>query len=396
MGAVFSFSAFAFQTSPSYHAVRVHALETPYNGLKSHGNSVVAPSRSPSASVLLHLSDDNNNGSFENDSIPDDNDKISGEDSKFNAEIVRRQLESLILSDETSGKLQDDTNDVTSERKPFSLTQFLSECRGVLSPKGGDDISRGKKPETDCDTYDSVVFESLLPPRPPMSPAERMRREREIQLLQLLEDNDDVSGDLWDLWYSERGPVFKDRLTKTDSLLANPNTWKQCEKQLLELINDPPSSSDESRPGVYFVEAINRMATLYFLQGRLKDSYALCRLVIYLKPWHFGALSGIVQVSIGLGNRNEARFWAERRLPTLLAGTSFPPFSVDIGSENVPRNPRRKEWCRIALENASMLLAQAEVNTGKQFGKPEDYYVRKGLNQTSRSMDPDEDEEAWQ
>jgi hypothetical protein len=94
-----------------------------------------------------------------------------------------------------------------------------------------------------------------------------------------------------------------------------------------------------------------------------------------LKLWHFGALSGIVQVCIGLSHREEARFWAQKRMPTLVAGTSFPPFTAKR-SNGAASNPRRIEWCRQAIRNARARLKKAERNTTKSMGAPEDYYYQ--------------------
>jgi hypothetical protein len=258
----------------------------------------------------------------------------------------------------------------------------LSTCRDRFpSPDNEYSITGVDFPKDFDECYDNDdaarLMESLLPPPPPMSTMERARRLHEIQLLEQLEQSDDASEALWELFFSERGVHKQKLLGATDQLLANPETWKQCEEELRKLIEDARSvaEDDDRRPGVYFVEAVNRLATLYFLQGRLDDSYTLCRLVLHLKLWHFGALSGIVQVCIGLSHREEARFWAQKRMPTLVAGTSFPPFT-EKRSNGAASNPRRIEWCRQAIRNARARLKKAERNTTKSMGAPEDYYYQ--------------------
>ena len=124
--------------------------------------------------------------------------------------------------------------------------------------------------------------------------------------------------------------------------------------------------------GVYWVEPINRLATLLYMDGRLQESYKLCLVVLHLKPYHFGALSGIVAVCIGLGKREQARKWAEKRLPSLVASTSFPPFA-----KNGPTNPRRAEWVQKAVQQAQESLSHLEFQTQKDFGRPEAYYKNK-------------------
>ena len=170
----------------------------------------------------------------------------------------------------------------------------------------------------------------------------------------------EASSDLWALWYSERGATAKKKLEAADSLMGNPKTWKMSEQYLRELIDEY---------GLYFVEPLNRLATLYYLQSKFEESYMLCVLILKIKPWHFGALAGITQVCIGLGDRDAAREWAEKRLPNMVAGDSFPPFATDG-----PQNPRRKEWVDRQVAAAEKQLENLERATKKSFfGKPDAY-----------------------
>ena len=227
----------------------------------------------------------------------------------------------------------------------------------------------------------------LIPKPPPLTSAERDRRMAEIELLQALEDSDDTLQDLWDLWFSARGKTAKERLEQADEFMANGNILA-AEKMLKQMIREY---------GVYWVEPLNRLATLLYLDGRLEESFQLCLVVLHLQPHHFGALSGIVAVCIGLGKREEARRWADKRLPTRVASSSFPPFAQDG-----PTNPRRKEWVVRAVKQAQEAISHLEYQTQKDFGKPEKYYKkRKGNNlgkeddnSPSRLLDMDED--AWQ
>jgi hypothetical protein len=316
-------------------------------------------------------------------------------------ESARQKLESLIsMTTEADNDDRDgnkETHDINFGGVDRTATKFsLRELLDSLPPPPSSDL-------------DSIK----LPAAPPMSSIERLRRENEIILLQQLKNSDDASNELWNLWYSERGALGKKRLSETDVIMGNPQRWDECEALLVRLIdgsyqNGGGSDGDgtkniddrvdeyvDPRPGIYFVEAVNRLATLYFLQRRLDDSYKLCRIVLQLKPWHFGALSGIVQVCVALGNRDEARKWAERRLPSLVSGRSFPgaPINADIG----PKNPRRAEWCEIAEANARKLYFLAEENIVQGLGKPEDYYLD---NYNDKSWDEkkgmDSDVDAWQ
>jgi hypothetical protein len=300
----------------------------------------------------------------------------SSSSQKFDVETVRKQLESRLglsssSSSSTSPSSKDDNDDVDDSSSSSSITANNNfSLKAFLASK---------------DT-------TKLPPPPPLSSIERDRRVAEIQLLKRLEEGDDASADLWNLWYSERGLTAQTLLHKSCELMAMANTksWKECEQTLTSLIEEY---------GIYFVEPVNRLATLYYLQGRFQDSYKLCQVVIQVKPWHFGALSGIVQVCIGMGDRNAARAWAERRLPTMAAGTSVPPFAVidDDDGPDGPVNRRRTEWVEKAVANAKDRLKASETNTQTTFfGKPEDYYSRQA-NSNKGVLDKDGgDGDAWQ
>ena len=273
-----------------------------------------------------------------------------GESSSFDVDAVRKQLESLLVSDE-----EDDSSSTKKNKKDdFELDVFLS-----LSIESKENIT--------------------LPPPPPLSSIERDRRLAEITVLKGLNEQDDAS-ELWTLWYSERGATAKSQLEKADSLMGNPESWKECEKGLKALIDEY---------GVYFVEPLNRLATLYFLQNEFDKSYNLCLLILKIKPWHFGALSGIVQVCIGRGDRNGARFWAEQRLPNAVSGKSFPPFS-----EDGPMNPRRQEWVEEQVNLAEKMLKKAERETKISFGEKDTYH--QDIRENKSSLTDDEDESAWQ
>lgn len=269
-----------------------------------------------------------------------ENEKQEGE---FDIEAARKQLESLLVS----------TDDAPSA---ITSSSNLSLLESLLSAK-----------EENIE----------LPPPPPLSTIERDRRDVEIQLLKGLEQSDEASKSLWTLWYSERGAPAKKKIEEADSLMGDPGSWKESEAILKELIDEY---------GLYFVEPLNRLATLYFLQSKLAESYKLCLIILKIKPWHFGALSGMVQVCIGRGDRAGARLWAEKRLPSSVAGQSFPPFSQDG-----PENPRRKEWVEGQVQKAEKLLQKAKKETKRSFGKPDTYF-----QDLEKGGEEEEDDSAWQ
>jgi hypothetical protein len=176
---------------------------------------------------------------------------------------------------------------------------------------------------------------------PLLSSIARERRETEIELLRQLE-SEDVTGDLWTLWYGERGPAAALELRELEQLMGNVSKWAAVEERLQSMIDEY---------GVFFVEPVNRLATLCFLQGRYQESKKLCQVVLEQKPWHFGALSGIVMVHVNLKEMTEARQWAARRLPSLASPE------------------RRKEWVERAVEDARKSLLEEEKRLRMAFGR---------------------------
>ena len=92
-------------------------------------------------------------------------------------------------------------------------------------------------------------------------------------------------------------------------------------------------------------------------------------------------------VCIGLGDRNAARAWAEKRLPTMASES----MNFGIPADEAPVNPRREEWVNESVAQAKERLKDAERLTKRSFGKPENYYQRRDSNQML-----DEDGDAWQ
>ena len=138
----------------------------------------------------------------------------------------------------------------------------------------------------------------------------RERMEMEISLLESLAESDDAIPELWNLWYNARGPEAAKELHQTEALVAQgqPEAWAKAEIQLKKLI---------AREGIHWAEPVNRLATLMFLQSRHEESKELCEIVLTLKPWHFGALSGMVMVLQGLQDTEGMLDYARQRMPPL-------------------------------------------------------------------------------
>ena len=221
----------------------------------------------------------------------DDNSEEDEKDSPINLEQERKRLESLLMGDQDNNKSSTSTSSSSSSGGGATTTEFSSDIFLKLPfQEWQDQLSK------------------LSPP--PLTSIGRERMETEITLLESLTSSDDGLAELWNLWYNARGPQAAKDLMATESLVAMGQAagWKQAEERLRTIV---------AKEGLYFVEPINRLATLLFLQSRLEESLALCELVIKLKPWHFGALSGIVMVHQGLQDNRKMLEWAAKRMPPL-------------------------------------------------------------------------------
>ncbi len=68
----------------------------------------------------------------------------------------------------------------------------------------------------------------------------------------------------------------------------------------------------EKNPG--FAEGWNRRATVYYLAGQPEKSIADCHEVLKRNPRHFGALSGLGQIYLGMDDAEKAMHWFRRAL----------------------------------------------------------------------------------
>jgi hypothetical protein len=74
-----------------------------------------------------------------------------------------------------------------------------------------------------------------------------------------------------------------------------------------------------------WAEPANRLATLRYMEGEFEESVQLCLRVLRMKPWHFGASSGIVMCYAKLAEKansirqqplvDEANRWANEAMP---------------------------------------------------------------------------------
>jgi tetratricopeptide (TPR) repeat protein len=229
-----------------------------------------------------------------------------------------------------------------------------------------------------------------------LTTSRKKRLEREIELLKRLDlnhpDNNSnysniqnqelVISELWSLWYGERGPKNEEKLHKIEGLLNDPSQWPDAEKKYLALIKEHCCGADGSMDNIdlsNWVEPANRLATLYFLEGRLEESRQWCERILDAKPWHVGALSGIVMVCAKLNKEEDAIKYARLGLPNIASGD-------------------REEWVKRNVHLAEANLKRLEESTKKAYGEPDEsnngMYV--GYEVIEDNAGESDDDDDWQ
>ena len=114
-----------------------------------------------------------------------------------------------------------------------------------------------------------------------------------------------TQGKMWEHWFGEEGDEASESLRAAEG----------DEEALTKLMDEFPD----------WAEPANRLATAKYLDGEFEESAQLCLRVLRIKPWHFGASSGIVMCYAKLaGEANvvrkaglieEANRWAGEAMP---------------------------------------------------------------------------------
>jgi tetratricopeptide (TPR) repeat protein len=320
------------------------------------------PSSSMTAVFLNRFHDDSD---FNDDEYDDD----YHDDYLFDLDSAREQLEALVGAADVASPAEHELSSLQQQRSSASTMSNIRLVKEQVSSSvlsGGASIASSPSM---VDVNEPPALSVDLPHRPPFTSIERERRLSEIKLLKNLLDadkNDDAVTDLWSLWFSERGSKAESMLQEADELMSSGNVRSQltAEKLLRSLIEDY---------GVYFSEPLNRLATLYYQQGRLEEALALNKIVLTVKPWHFGALSHIVMVYEAMGDSMNARAWARFRLPAF---------------SRVGSNKRRENWVERAVMDASRLYEQGEMSNAMTFGEPDSCWMEMQNN--------NDDNDAWQ
>ena len=188
-----------------------------------------------------------------------------------------------------------------------------------------------------------------------------------------LQNQEIVVSELWTIWYGERGPLNEQRLRNIEETLGDPSQWENAEQQYLDLINEHCKSDGESKLNLsLWVEPANRLATLLYLMGKLKESKAWCEAILEAKPWHIGALSGIVMVCVQLKDEEGAKKYIEMGLPNLSAEM---------------RNAR-KAWVERNVKNAKEQLIQLQSSN--------EIYEKIGKAFSTEIVSTDDSNSSWQ
>mmetsp|Transcript_8043 Transcript_8043/g.17442 ORF Transcript_8043/g.17442 Transcript_8043/m.17442 type:complete len:360 (+) Transcript_8043:266-1345(+) len=239
-----------------------------------------------------------------------------------------------------------------------------------------------------------------------LTSSRKQRLEREIQLLKQLDpdhsgNNPDYSdlqnqelvvSQLWSLWYGERGSMNERKLHAIEDTLMDPSLWPEAENQYLALINEHCSDSG-SKDGYNlsnWVEPANRLATLLYLMGRFGESKQWCERILSAKPWHIGALSGVVMVCMKMGDEESVLKYSEMGMPNL----------------TTEMRGKRKEWVSKQVQFAEKNLCRLEELSMKAYGKSDESGSNYAQYEPSTEMLEDdrdqveggaeEDNSAWQ
>lgn len=198
---------------------------------------------------------------------------------------------------------------------------------------GGRESSRSSPNNsiTTSSAYQRLTVESLKNnPPPPMTQSRKEQKLIEMHLLHSLQESDEALSDIWSHWFAEQGADPAAELLRGEELASRgPEHFDEAEQIFRDLI---------ASHGLYWVEPINRLATLLYRQNRLQESKECCELVLTVKPWHFGALSGIVLVCTKMRDMVNAKMWADRRLPAFQAAGD---------------NSQRKQWVNRVVNEAT-------------------------------------------
>ena len=109
------------------------------------------------------------------------------------------------------------------------------------------------------------------------------------------EVRDHASSLFWHAWFHQKGAYGAQQLMEAQTLLESGQI-SQSEALLNDILEAQPD----------FAEAWNRLAVLYYTQGKYWQAIAACQKVVALVPYHFGALHGLGLSHSAVGNYTAA------------------------------------------------------------------------------------------
>ena len=137
-------------------------------------------------------------------------------------------------------------------------------------------------------------------------------------------DSDVVVPQLWNVWCSEKGMDAKREIKQCGSWINSGDP------DLLERANDRVKVLSEKFPN--WAEPYNRMATIQFRLENYEAAQDIYKKALDLKPWHLGALNGMLMCHHVRGDQDGTKSWARQALPP--AGRFRDPRRFDASSQS--------------------------------------------------------------
>ena len=136
-----------------------------------------------------------------------------------------------------------------------------------------------------------------------------MRTKRlDFSFFQLADDDADaVIPLLWNVWCSEKGMDAKREIKQCGAWInsGDPELLVQASQRLETLSAQFPN----------WAEPYNRLATIQFHQKNFEAAQDIYEKALDLKPWHLGALNGMLMCHHMAGDADGTASWARRAIP---------------------------------------------------------------------------------
>ena len=203
----------------------------------------------------------------------------------------------------------------------------------------------------------------------------RQRLEAEIKVLESLKYSNNGIVELTNIWnsggYGGAYNCYKSmmriemKIMTIQNVVSNlsneqapqPNeAWKLVQHDLEQLIVEHD---------YMWTEPIFKLGMLYLNQGLYSDAYVLFQYVLMYKPWHVGALDGMITTCSNLNLFFENEYWKSKMIPPLLdendyecrrRRTKWVNDVIDVATEQL----QRKDYSDLSLV---LSLSQNNIRT---------------------------------